>query len=92
MDPVLVNKFLFGAIVMACLVAGLFFLKFWRKSHDRLFAIFAVAFWVLGANWLALAFTQRNEVQTALYVVRFLAFVLILIGIIDKNRAGRTSA
>jgi hypothetical protein len=91
MHSILVNKFLFGAVVMACFVAGLFFLKFWRKTRDRLFVIFAIAFWILGANWLALAFTQRNEVQTALFVVRFLAFVLILAGIIDKNRAGRTS-
>ena len=26
---------------------GLFFLKFWRNTLDRLFAFFAVAFWLL---------------------------------------------
>lgn len=81
------NEFMLGAIVMACLVIGLFFLRFWRRSHDRLFLIFAVAFWVLGLNWLALAFTQVDEVRTALYGVRLLAFGLILFAIIDKNRA-----
>ena len=83
---VLVNQFMLGAIVALCAVAGLFFLRFWRKTRDRLFAIFAIAFWILGLNWLALAFTQQDEVRTALYVVRLLAFLLILFGIVDKNR------
>jgi hypothetical protein len=74
---------------MGCFVAGLFFLRFWRKTRDRLFAIFAAAFWLLGANWLALAFTEVDEVKTWLYAVRLLAFILILFAIIDKNRAGR---
>ena len=82
----LLNNFLLGMIVMASLAAGLFFLRFWRKTRDRLFAIFAIAFWVLAANWLALAFINKDEIRTALYIVRLAAFVLILIGIIDKNR------
>jgi hypothetical protein len=82
-------EFMLGALVMGCFVAGLFFLRFWRKTRDRLFAIFAAAFWLLGANWLALAFTEVDEVKTWLYAVRLLAFILILFAIIDKNRAGR---
>ena len=82
----LINHFLLGAIVTACAVAGLFFLRFYRRTHDRLFAMFATAFWVLGLNWLALAFTEQNEVSTALYFVRTLAFLLIIVAIIDKNR------
>jgi len=81
--------FMLGLIVMGCFVAGLFFLRFWRRTRDRLFAIFAIAFWVLGANWLALAFIKQDEVQTWLYAVRLVAFVLILWGIVDKNRAAR---
>ena len=84
--------FMLGGLVMGCFVAGLFFLRFWRKTRDRLFAIFAVAFWLLGVNWLALAFTQQDEVKTIYYAVRLLAFVLILYAIIDKNRAARRSA
>jgi hypothetical protein len=83
----MLNQFLLGGIVVACFAVGLFFLRFWKKGHERLFAIFAVAFWLLGINWLALAFTRgKDEVQTALYVVRLAAFILIIIGIIDKNR------
>lgn len=81
-------QFLSGAIVAGYFVAGLFFLRFWRQSRDRLFAIFAAAFWVLAIQRLALALTtQYFEDVTWLYGVRLLAFILILLAIIDKNRA-----
>jgi Ca2+/Na+ antiporter len=84
------NEFLLGMIVMACLVAGLFFLRFWRKTRDRLFAVFALAFWLLALNWCLLAISHQVEVQNSLYVIRLCAFVLILAGIADKNRANRS--
>jgi xanthine/uracil permease len=92
MNQALLNQFLLGAVVMACGVAGLFFIRFWRKTRERLFAIFAVAFWTLGLNWLALAFINKDEVRTLLYVVRLAAFLLILYGILDKNRKARPRA
>ena len=82
----ILNQFILGAIVMGAMTAGLFFLRFYRRTADRLFLMFAIAFWVLGVNWLMLAFTEQDEVRTALYFVRTLAFVLILIAILDKNR------
>lgn len=81
------NQFLLGGCVVACFVAGLFFLRFYRRTHDRLFAIFAVAFAILGINWAALAFTQADEVRTFFYVLRLSAFCLIIFAILDKNRA-----
>lgn len=81
------HQFLTGVLVTACAVAGLFFVRFWRRTSDRLFGIFAVAFWLLGINWLALAFTTRDEIQTRWYFLRLLAFLLILAAIIDKNRS-----
>ena len=83
------NQFLLGGVVASCLFVGMFFLRFWRKSGDRLFAIFAIAFWIMGLNWLLLAFIQKDEVRTLLYLLRLGAFVLILLGIIDKNRGRR---
>jgi hypothetical protein len=82
------NPFILGMVVMACAVAGVFFLRFWRRTRDRLFAIFAVAFWLLGLNWLLLAFTDPDaETQRlVLYTLRAVAFILILIAILDKNR------
>ena len=81
------NQLLSGVIVTGYLVAGLFFLRFWKQSRDRLFAMFALAFWLLAAQRLALALTtQIFEDVIWLYVIRLLAFLLILAAIIDKNR------
>ena len=77
-----------GALVMASAVIGLFFLRFWRDTRDRLFLMFSLAFWVLAANWLGLGLVvQEEEARTLFYVVRLVAFVLILVAIVDKNRA-----
>ena len=78
-----------GLLVMAYLVAGLFFLRFWHETRDRLFGIFAGAFWLLALQRLLLALFQNpNNEQIWLYGIRLLAFVLILFAIIDKNRGG----
>lgn len=76
-----------GAIAMASWVAGLFFLRFWWDTHDRLFAIFALSFWLLGATRVALAVARNTEEEHSyLYWVRLAAFLLILLAIADKNR------
>jgi amino acid transporter len=76
-----------GATVMGYAVAGLFFLRFWRETRDRLFLTFAVAFWILGIQRLALTFSpDMVEDDTGLYLVRLFAFLLILGAIVDKNR------
>ena len=79
-----------GALAMGYAVAGLFFLRFWVRSRDRLFAIFACSFWVLAAQRIGLtAAAYHNFDNTWLYGLRLLAFVLILGAIIDKNRSSR---
>ena len=84
------NLFISGALVAGYLTAGLFFLRFWRQSRDRLFACFAAAFWLLALQRAALAAADlRGEEVAWLYVVRLLAFLLILGAVIDKNRPGR---
>jgi hypothetical protein len=77
-----------GAMVMGYLVAGLFFLRFWRDTRDRLFAIFAGAFWLLAVQRavLTVAVRQGGEGSVGIYGLRLLAFLLILYAIIDKNR------
>jgi uncharacterized membrane protein HdeD (DUF308 family) len=81
------EEFLMGAISMASAVAALFFLRFWRETRDRLFAIFAAAFFLLGCTRLGLAFSiEQTEGHTHWYWLRLLAFLLILIAIADKNR------
>jgi hypothetical protein len=79
--------FVMGAIAMASVVAALFFLRFWRDTGDRLFLIFAAAFFLLAATRIGLALSQvQQEGHTHWYWVRLVAFVLILIAIVDKNR------
>ena len=82
-----VNHAFWGALATACWVAGLFFLKFWRVSRDRFFLFFFLAFWVLSLNWVILIIEQPMlESRQDAYVVRLVAFVLIIIAVVDKNR------
>lgn len=79
--------FLWGATTLGCWVIGLFFLRFWRTTRDRLFAFFAAAFWVMSLNWLALvALAPAQESRHLVYVVRVVAFLILIVGILDKNR------
>ena len=74
---------------MASLIAALFFLRYWRASRERLFAFFAVAFLGLATNWTVLALIDQpvdEAQQVDAYVIRLVAYVILIIGIIDKNR------
>jgi hypothetical protein len=72
---------------MACAVAATFFLRYWRMSGDRLFAFFATAFAAMALEWLGQALLDLSLPGSQyVYLVRCFAFVLIIIGIADKNR------
>ena len=84
-------EFLSGAVTFGFLVAALFFARFWKKTGDRLFVAFAVAFVLLSLNqalaqWLGAA----DERVGYTYLLRVLGFVLILAAIIDKNVSSRS--
>ena len=86
-DFLAMNQFLWGALATAALTAAIFFLKFWRQTHDRLFAMFSAAFAVLSLNWIVLAIMRtKDETSYLVYLIRLLAFVLIIVAVIDKNR------
>ena len=79
-----------GALACAAGVVGLFFLRYWRLSGDRFFVFFAAAFWIMAVNWGALAaISPTNEARHLVYLARLLAFLLILVAIVDKNRQSR---
>ncbi len=81
------EQFIMGAIAMASSVVALFFLRFWRDTGDRLFAMFSMAFLLLGITRLGLALSpQDTEGHTHWYWVRLIAFLIILAAIVDKNR------
>lgn len=83
------HQFILGALTMASGVIGLFFLRFWRQSGDRLLLVFAIAFFVLAADWgLRGAWEPSVETRHYFFLVRLVAFVLLVAGIADKNRSG----
>ena len=84
----MIQGFLLGIIVTASFTAAVYFLKFWRNTHDPLFMAFAAAFTIEGLNRLTYLFLESpNEGSPAIYIVRLLAFLIILVAIVRKNRS-----
>ena len=82
-------NFLGGALTFGLRVAGLFFLRFWKRTHDGLFVAFALAFWLLGLTQALLTLSNIPvEERSWLYLLRLAAFALILVSIWFKNRRG----
>jgi hypothetical protein len=88
-----IEDFISGLITMGFLVAGLFFLRFWLRTGERLFGAFCIAFWLLALNQTLVAIldTPRDELSWV-YVLRFAAFSLIIAAIWMKNAGKRTGA
>jgi hypothetical protein len=75
-----------GAIVMACAIIGLHFLRFWKSSRDTFFLYFALAFWIQGLQWLHSGTrTDLTEYSPLYYVARLVAYGLIVAAIVQKN-------
>lgn len=74
-----------GALFMGYVVCALFFTRYWLQSRDRLFLFFAGAFTLLAVQRLLLSIVEGPG-ALVLYGVRAVAFSLILIAIVDKNR------
>jgi hypothetical protein len=87
------KEFLWGVLAMASAVASLLFLRYGKLTRDRLFLYFSAAFLAMTLNWIGLAAIEpNNEHRHLAYFLRLIAFVLILIGIVDKNlRASRAA-
>jgi hypothetical protein len=80
------TEFLLGATTMATLVAGLVFLRFHRRTHDRLFLFFAAAFWLESASRILMwRINPLDENETVIYLIRLVSYGLILAAIVDKN-------
>jgi hypothetical protein len=78
------EAFFSGAICMGLWVITLFFLRFWKRTRDRLFLFFACSFvLLLIEKALRIGATAADP---AVYLIRLVAFVLLIVAIIDKNR------
>jgi len=79
--------FLSGAVALGFAACALFFLRFWKRTREELFLAFAVAFLLLGAGQTILALANiPTEERGSIYLLRLLAFLLILVAIYRKNR------
>ena len=86
-QPEVLQIFLLGVLAMGDLIAGMFFLRYWQNTHDRLFLYFAVSFGLeVICRFLLIYTTYNSESEPLVYVLRLLSYVIILLGITDKNR------
>jgi hypothetical protein len=81
--------FIAGAITMGYLTVAVFFLKFWRRTRDSLFLIFAGAFCLLAANQTAVVLVGNQPREAGIiYLMRLAAFILIIVAVTLKNTPG----
>lgn len=86
------HQFLLGGVAVASFTVALFFLRYWTNTRDRFFLLFAASFLIEAASRTHMAITSSwNEEELPLhYLVRLLAYGLILLAIWDKNRPGKS--
>jgi hypothetical protein len=83
----MISHFLMGGIAVGCGAVGLFFLRFWVRSRDPLFLFFSAAFWLMAVGRVALSqLDEGHEARPYAYGLRLMAFVLIIVAIVHKNR------
>ena len=83
-------QFSAGLITMGYFIAGLFFLRFWKRTGDRFFMAFWLAFWLFALNQalVPLSGLPREEASW-FYLLRLIGFGLIIAAILAKNAARR---
>jgi len=84
------NEIMLGAIAFGCIAVSLFFFRFWKSTRDRFFLLFALSFLIEGVNRVVLyESVGLSEDAPVYYLIRLIAYGLILAAIIDKNRGPR---
>lgn len=83
----MIDQFLSGAVTMGFATASILFYSYWRRTREPLFLTFAASFTLLAMNYAWLALTNIPvEERSALYIVRLIAFSLIIVAIVQGNR------
>jgi hypothetical protein len=81
------NDFVSGASMMGAFAIALFFMRSFRRNGDRLFLFFALAFGLLSLErWILVLVPKAHEYRPLVYLMRLVAFGLIAVAIVDKNR------
>lgn len=83
------REFILGLLSIETAAAALFFLRFWRVTSDPLFLFFALAFFFMTLNWIAISTVDplRGGFHYV-YLFRLASFSLIIAGIAYKSHAG----
>jgi hypothetical protein len=80
------TAFFSGMVTMGFLVATLFFLRFWWRTSDRLFAAFAIAFLLFAVNQaLITGIETTHDEKSLVYLLRLVGFAVIIYAIVQKN-------
>ncbi len=75
-----------GGLAVGFLVVAAFFLRFWGRTRDRLFLAFSAAFALMGVNQtLPVILNIPQEERGGIYLIRLLAFLLIIVAVAGKN-------
>ena len=90
----LISQFISGGIMLGFLASAYFFFRFWQKTRDTLFAVFATSFVILAIERVFLLATVNlgdptggmHELRGHVYWFRFVAFSLIIVAFGLKNR------
>ena len=80
-------EFTSGLITMGFAAVGLFFLRFWSRTDDVFFALFAAAFLLFAINEGVVGLLGFSDSEGLAYLLRLVGFVLIIFAIVSKNRA-----
>lgn len=82
------HPFLSGMTAMGFLVTSLLFIRYWRRTHDNIFAWFGLSFAILALTQaLPIVFEIPREEDSWVYLLRLLAFSLIIVAILRKNKS-----
>jgi len=84
----MVAVFLSGALMMGLFVVAMMFIRTGRDTEDSFFGLFGTAFLLMAVERIPLAlFHQMKEPGSLVYLLRLVAFLLIIKAILNKNRA-----
>ncbi len=95
MNPI---EFISGIYMATFAASGIFFLKFWLASRDPFFLYFCLACWLLSIERVALLlvggysvvpYCQTGDARSFVHIFRLIAFALILVAVIRKNRVSK---
>lgn len=82
-----IEGFSLGFVATMSVVAAMFFLRFWRRTHDFLFLGFAIAFLAEAVTRTIMALKDIPDTGYSwVYVERLFEYSFILFVILRKNR------